>query len=221
MIRPLFLVAALALAPATPSIAQDLENLPDPVAGQYVLDRGHSRLVFKVNHLGFSTFISLFTDLQADLDFNPEDPASMKVVARVQTASLETHYQDPALDFNAIITGPDFLDAAQFPEITFTSTSVVLTGPETADVTGDLTLHGVTRPITLQVTYNGGWGAMSLDVTGARIGFSATGTLLRSEFGLGYGVPAPGSEMGVSDAVELEIETEFTSLSAAVPLPQP
>lgn len=221
MIRSLLLAAGLTLAPAFAGMAQDLENLPDPVAGRYILDRGHSRLVFKVNHLGFSNFISLFTDLQADLDFDPQNPTAMKVEARVRTDSLETHFRDPALNFNAIVTGPDFLDAARFPEITFTSTEIVLTGPDTADVTGDLTLHGVTRPITLQVTYNGGWGAMSLDVTGARIGFSATGTLLRSEFGLGYGVPAPGSEMGVSDAVEIEIETEFTSLSAAVPLPQP
>ena len=100
-----------------------------------------------------------------------------------------------------------------------TSTSVTLTGPNTADVTGDLTLHGVTRPITLAVAYNGGWGAMPMDPAGARIGFSATGRLNRSDFGIGYGLPAPGTTMGVWDEVKIEIETEFTSTEAAVPLP--
>lgn len=69
-----------------------------------------------------------------------------------------------------MIEGPEFLDAATFPQITFTSTSVTLTGPNSANVTGDLTLHGVTRPITLEVTYNGGWGAMPMDPAGARYG---------------------------------------------------
>jgi polyisoprenoid-binding protein YceI len=213
MFRALFLSAALMAAPA---VAQEL---PAPVAGDYTLELGHSRLLFKVNHLGFSTYIAPFTDFSATLAFDPEKPETMQVQATVRIASLETHYPDPTYDFNATITGPDFLDAAQFPEATFTSTAVTLTGPETADVTGDLTLHGVTKPMTLQVTYNGGWGAMPLDPTGARIGFSATGSFLRSDFGVGFGVPAPGTEMGVSDEVKLEIEMEFTSLSAAVPLP--
>lgn len=213
MLRALFLSAALVAAPA---VAQDL---PAPVAGEYTLDLGHSRLLFKVNHLGFSTYIAPFTDFAATLTFDPEQPETMQVQATVKVASLETHYPDPSYDFNAAVTGTDFLDAAQFPEATFTSTAVTLTGPETADVTGDLTLHGITKPMTLQVTYNGGWGAMPLDPTGARIGFSATGSFLRSDYGVGYGVPAPGTEMGVSDEVQLEIEMEFTSLSAAVPLP--
>jgi polyisoprenoid-binding protein YceI len=206
----------LALTLATPATAQDL---PAPVAGDYTLDLGHTRLLFKVSHLGFSTYIAPFTDLDATLRFDPENPETMQVQATVQAASVETHYPDPAVDFNAVITGPDFLDAAQFPEITFTSTAVTVTGPQTAQVTGDLTLHGVTKPLTLDVTYNGGWGAMSMDPTGARIGFSATGTLNRSDFGIAYGIPAPGTTLGVSDAVEIELEAEFTSLSAAVPLP--
>lgn len=206
----------LALALATPATAQDL---PAPAAGDYTLDLGHTRLLFKVSHLGFSTYIAPFTDLTATLKFDPENPEAMQVQATVQAASVETHYPDPAVDFNAVITGPDFLDAAQFPEITFTSTAVTVTGTQTAQVTGDLTLRGVTKPLTLDVTYNGGWGAMSMDPTGARIGFSATGTLNRSDFGIAYGIPAPGTTMGVGDEVRIELEAEFTSLTAAVPLP--
>lgn len=212
MLRRMVLVATLL---ATPVPAQDL---PAPVAGDYMLDLGHSRLLVKLNHLGFSTYIAPFTDFTATLAFDPENPAAMKVDATVRIASLETHYPDPTLKFNETLTGPEFLDAAQFPDARFTSTAVTPTGPDTADVTGDLTLHGVTKPMTLQVAYNGGWGNMPLDPAGARIGFSATGSFLRSDFGVGYGVPAPGSEMGVSDRVALEIEMEFTSLSAAVPL---
>lgn len=213
MLRALVLASALL---CTPAVAQDL---PAPVAGEYTLDLGHSRLLFKVSHLGFSTYIAPFTKMEAKLAFDPANPEAMTVEATVKAASVETHYPDPSVDFNAVITGPELLDAAQFPDITFRSTAVRLTGPESAEVTGDLTLHGVTRPITLAVTYNGGWGSMPMDPAGARIGFSATGSLNRSEFGIGFGVPAPGTEMGVSDRVGIELEAEFTSLTAAVPAP--
>lgn len=213
-VQAILLAATLALA--TPAPAQDL---PAPGPGRYTLDLGHSRLLFKVSHLGFSTYIAPFTDFTATLDFDPANPQAMAVTATIRTSSVETHYPDPALDFNATVTGPELLDAAQFPEITFTSTAIRLTGPDSADVTGDLTLHGVTKHVTLAVTYNGGWGSMPMDPAGARIGFSATGTLLRSDFGIAYGIPAPGTEMGVSDQVEIELEAEFTSVEAAIPAP--
>jgi polyisoprenoid-binding protein YceI len=212
MLRALLLSCTLAL----PAAAQDL---PAPVAGEYILDLGHSRLLFKVSHLGFSTYIAPFTDFSGTLQFDPENPTAMQVDITVKVASLTTHYPDPAYDFDATLTGPDFLDAAQFPEAHFTSTAIALTGETTADVTGDLTVHGITKPVTLQVSYNGGWGSMPLDTAGARIGFSVKGSFLRSDFGVGFGVPAPGTTMGVSDEVTLEIETEFTSTSAAVPAP--
>jgi polyisoprenoid-binding protein YceI len=135
------------------------------------------------------------------------------VTASVNPASVETHYPDPALDFNATIAGPEFLDAATYPAITFASTSVTLTGERTADVGGDLTLHGVTAPIALSVTFNGGYAGHPLDA-GARIGFSAKGSLLRSAFGIGYGIPAPGTTMGVSDEVSIMIEAEFLNPDA-------
>lgn len=185
--------------------AQDLEP---PEAGSYRIELGHTRLLFRVSHLGFSNYTALFTDISGDLSFDPDAPEPMQVTARIRTSSLETHYPDPALDFNAVLTGPEFLNAAEFPQITFASTAVVLTGERTADVTGDLTLHGVTRPVTLAVTYNGGWKDMPLDL-GARVGFSATGAFNRSDFGVGFGVPAPGTTMGVSDRVEVILEAEF------------
>lgn len=202
--RKVLFAALLALSSQT-LVAQELEP---PVAGTYQMDLGHSRLLFSVSHLGFSNYTALFTDMTGTLVFDPEAPETMQVEATIKAASLETHYPDPALDFNAVLTGPDFLDAAKFPEIGFRSTKVQPTGEASAKVTGDLTLHGVTKPVELTVSYNGGWKDMPLDA-GARIGFSATGAFNRSDFGIGYGVPAPGTTMGVSDQVKVVIETEF------------
>ncbi len=197
LVLPIFVMAS-------PAEAQE----PTPAKGAYTLDLGHTRLLFRVSHLGFSRYTALFTDLSADLQFDPDAPTDMAVSATIKVDSLETHYPDPALDFNATLTGPEFLDAAQFPEITFVSTGIEMTGDTSANVTGDLTLHGVTKPMVLAVTYNGGWADMPLDV-GARIGFSAIGTFNRSDYGVGFGVPAPGTTMGVSDAVEVILEAEF------------
>lgn len=214
MLRTLTLAAALALS-ALPARAQD--DLGTPPAGTYRLDLSHGRLLFKVDHLGFSTFIGLFTRFDATLQFDPDAPETMSVTATVEADSLETHYPDPAFDFNAQLTGPEFLDAGAFPQITFVSTAVRLTGDKTADVTGDLTLHGVTKPVTLQVTYNGGWGHMPLDPGGARAGFSAKGSLNRSDFGISFGLPAPGTTMGVGDRVDIEIEVELSNPDAPKP----
>lgn len=196
---------AVSLALAAPLAAQEL---PPPMAGRYQIDLQHTRLLFRVSHLGFSQYTALFTEVSADLDFDPAAPERMKIRASVPVASLETHDPDAKLDFNAVLTGPEFLDAGRFPQITFVSTKVELTAEHQADVTGDFTLHGVTKPLTLQVVYNGGWGDMPMDA-GARIGFSVTGSFNRSEFGMGFGVPPEGSTMGVGDRVEIVLETEF------------
>jgi polyisoprenoid-binding protein YceI len=162
----------------------------------------------RVNHLGFSHYTALILRFDADLAFDPDKPGSMRVTATADPASVETHYPDPSFDFNALIEGPEFLDAAQYPEASFTSTAIEITGERSARVTGDLTLHGVTKPVTLDVTFNGGYGGHPLDV-GARIGFSATGTFNRSDFGMTFGLPPPGTTMGVFDPVELVLEAEF------------
>jgi len=93
--------------------------------------------------------------------------------------------------------------------MTYRSTKVEVTGPNTVRVHGDLSLRGVTRPVVLEATFNGGYAGMQLDPN-ARIGFSAQGSLKRSEFGMGFGVPQPGSKFGVSDEVQIVIEAEFS-----------
>ena len=178
-------------------------------AGAYKLDKAHASLLFRVDHLGFSKYTARFRRFDADLQFDPAKPAAMSVTATIDPASIETDYPDPAqLDFNAELRGSKFLDTVQFPAITFRSTAVELTGANTALVKGELGLHGVTRPMTLDVSFNGGYAGHPMDPQ-SRIGFSARGVLKRSEFGMAYGIPAQGSTMGVSDAVEVLIEAEF------------
>jgi polyisoprenoid-binding protein YceI len=184
----------------------DLSGEP-ATAGLYHLSPGEARLLFRYKHLGFSNYTALILDFGADLEFDPDAPERMSVRAWADPASVETHYPEE-FDFNGFITGPDLLDVATYPEAGFVSTSVKLTGERRADVTGDLTLHGVTRPVVFDVTFNGGYGGHPLDA-GARIGFSATATFNRSDFGITFGLPPEGSNRGVFDPVELILEAEF------------
>lgn len=196
-----------AAKPAAPASAASAANVP---AGDYTLDEPHASLIFRVNHLGFSHFTARFKRFGARLHFDPANLAASAVTASVDARSIETDYPYPAkLDFNAQLRNAQWLDTAKFPEITFRSTRIDVTAPNTMRVTGNLTLHGVTRPVTLVATYNGGYAGHPLDPH-ARIGFSARGALKRSEFGVAFGIPAPGSNMGVGDEVEVIIEAEFS-----------
>lgn len=179
-------------------------------AGTYTLDRSHASLLFRVNHLGFSYYTARFTRFAAALELDPADPAAARVTATIDATSIETDHPDPSFDFDAQLQDEHWLHTARFPRITFRSTAVELTGPNTARITGELALHGVTRPVTLAANFNGGYAGHPLDPLGARIGFSARGSLMRSAFNIAEGIPLPGSNFGVGDAVQILIEAEFT-----------
>ena len=199
---------AASTAPAPVAGEPVLAPLPTPApAGAYELDPSHTSLTFSLSHLGFSHYTARFTKVSGKLAFDPANPAGMSIEATVDPTSLELNA--PPKGFHEEITGKAYLDAGAFPAITFKSTKVEPTGPNTANVTGDFTLHGVTRPVVLAVTFIGGWAANAYD--GARIGFSAKGAFKRSDFGIGSGVPAPGTNMGVGDQINVVIETEFGS----------
>jgi polyisoprenoid-binding protein YceI len=158
--------------------------------------------------LGFSNYTARFKKATAQLQFDPANLAASSVTVTVDANSLETDFPDPAkVDFNAQVR-EQFLDAAKYPEIVFRSTNVEVTGPRTMRINGELSMRGVTRPMTLDGKFNGGYAGHPMDKN-ARIGFSAQGVLKRSEFGISYGIPAPGTTMGVSDAVSVIVETEF------------
>jgi polyisoprenoid-binding protein YceI len=203
--------AALALAIAAGPAYAQTKAPPQPPAGAYVMDKAHTRVSFRVTHLGFSHYTAHFSTVDGRLKFDPAAPASMAVEATIDPKSLVLNTPPPG--FHDELMGKTWFDAASFPTMTFKSTKVTPTGANTAKVTGDFTLRGVTKPVTLDVTYNGGYPPMQFDPGGARIGFSAHGTLKRSAFGMKSGIPAPGSNMGVSDDVEVMIETEFSSKS--------
>lgn len=192
-------------APAAPAAAPAAIDAP---AGVYTLDPNHSTVVFKVSHLGFSNYTATFDKLGGQLTFDPANPTAMSVNATIDVASLDL--PAPPAGFHDELIGKNWFDSAANPQITFKSTKVETTGPRSANVTGDLTLHGVTKPVVLAATFNGGYPPNSMDPGGARIGFSAKTSFKRSDFGMGYGVPAPGSNMGVSDNVDVAIETEWS-----------
>jgi polyisoprenoid-binding protein YceI len=170
--------------------------------------------VFRLNHLGFSNYTARFTTFGAQLQFDPNDPVGSSVIVNVDPKSLAV--ENPPADFVNELIGKNWLDSAQFPELTYRSTSVELTAPNAMRITGELTLHGVTKPVVLDATFNGGYAGHPMDPH-ARIGFSAHGAFNRSDFGIGYGIPAPGTTMGVSDRVDVTIETELTGPAWTAP----
>lgn len=195
--------------------AQEPSSAPVP-AGDYRLDPAHASLIFKVSHLGFSMYTARFTDFDARLYFDPRQLEAAKLQARVDARSLETDFPNPKqLDFNAQLQGEEWLATEKHPQIRFVSTDVKMTGDREMQVTGDFTLRGVTRPLTLNVRYNGGYAGHEIDPN-ARVGFSATGTVKRADYGMDFGLPPAGSNMGVGNDVQVIIEAEFTG----PPLPQ-
>ena len=208
--------AKKAEAPPAPAAAPAAPAAPQVPAGDYKLDPAHASLTFKVNHLGFSHYTARFADFDAKLKFDPAHPEASTVEATIDPRSLTL--PTPPAGFHDELTGKAWLDAAQFPAITFRSTKVEVTGANTAKVTGDFTLHGVTKPVVLDVTFNGGYPGFAMDPH-ARIGFSAKGTFNRSDFGIAFGIPAKGTTMGVSDAVDFSLDAEFTGPAWVAPAP--
>ena len=165
--------------------------------GNYALDPAHAALIFKVDHLGFSTYLGRFERFDVSLDFDEDDPAASRIEAIIDVTSLDVANDD----FAETLMGPSWFDAAAFPEARFRSTGIVITGENTGTMTGDLTLHGVTAPVRLEVTFNGG-GRDRLRGAYA-IGLSARGEISRSA----YGVDRFNGLVG--DTVAIEIEAEF------------
>jgi polyisoprenoid-binding protein YceI len=203
---PLIVIAAVV---AVPVIAQNSgpPGAPDKsrvAAGTYAADPGHTQVVWEVDHFGFSKYSGLFGDVTGTLVIDPANAAAAKVevtipVAKVTTASagLTGHLLRAGKDGGK----PDFFGPAP-ADAKFVSTKVVLDDDgDEAKVTGNLTLNGVTRPVTLDVDFHGaGDNPYNKKAT---IGFSAETKIRRSDFGIAFGIPA------VSDEVELEIHAAF------------
>lgn len=166
-------------------------------SGQYTLDPAHSTLLFKVGHLGLSTYVGRFNALSASLDFDPSDPAKSRLDARIEMNSIDV--QDP--DFSKTLAGDSWLDSAQFPQARFTTTQAKALPNNRLEFTGQLNFRGVTAPVTLEATFHGG--AHNLLSGYYTLGFSAEGKFRRSTFGLDQHIPL------VSDEVKIEVYAEF------------
>lgn len=164
-------------------------------AGHYVLDRRHASLLARVRHLGLSLYTMRFDKVEGTYDYDPAQPLASKIAVTVDAKSLDTG--DASIDRQF---AGEFLDANRNPTITFNASAIQMTDETHGTVTGDLTLRGVTRPVSLDVTYDG---ATSELIGGHRMGFSATTTIKRSQFGSG------AWRAFVGDDVQLVIEAEF------------
>jgi polyisoprenoid-binding protein YceI len=162
----------------------------------YKLDPGHTMVLFSWNHFGFSNPTANLGQVDGTLVYDDKDPTKSTVEATLPLAGLDSFV--PKLDEH--LKSADFLDAAKYPNVTFKSTKVTSAGAGKLKVTGDLTVHGVTKPVTLDVTLNKAGQHPMLKV--AAIGFDATTTLKRSDFGVGAYVP------NVSDEIKVRITTE-------------
>jgi polyisoprenoid-binding protein YceI len=175
--------------------------------GTYQLDKSHASLVFSVSHLGFSNYTASFDTFDATLDLDPAHPEKARIKATIDPRSLDL--PTPPEGFTQALLGKDWLNAGKFPQISFTSTAIEMTGEKTANVHGNLELLGVKKPVVLTAVFNGGYKGYPMDPK-ARIGFSATTSFNRSHFGMNYAIPLPGTMMGVSDSVKVTIEAEFS-----------
>ena len=204
---PLIAVLALATAPVlaqAPTAAPGSKNVAAITGGTYTADPNHTLVTWTLDHLGFTPYTGIFGDVSGTLTLDPKNPNATKVdmtipVSKVTTANsgLTAHLTRAGKDGGK----PDFFGAAA-ADARFVSTSVVASG-QTAKLTGNLTLNGVTKPVTLDVHFYGA-GKMPAAMGGKEnVGFHAVGTIMRSQFGLGFGLPMIG------DAVKLDIAAAF------------
>ena len=209
------LCLACGLAPAAETAASPATPAPMAPAGQYQLDKSHASLVLRVNHLGFSTYTTRFSRFDAQLSFDPGNIPASKVITTIDAASFEMDAApQKCID---IVRGPQMLDTVKFPQIVFKSERIRMTGSKSMEISGTLTLRGITRPLVLTATFNGGYPGMPNMDPHARVGFSAHGSFRRSDFGMAFGIPAPGTNMGVGDLIDFSIEAEFNGPALATP----
>lgn len=180
----------------TPDFNTDITELR---AGAYVLDPDHATLLWKINHLGFSTFVGRFNDFDASLDFDPENIANSSLEVIINTAGLDINNDV----FAEELRGDNWFDVENFPQAVFRTTSFVEAIDENTFVfNGELTLLGVTAPVTLEINFHGG--GRNFLTRSYTLGFSASTTFKRSDHGL-----SRFTSFGVGDDIELEIHVEF------------
>ena len=206
MRKLLFPAAALiALAGGTVVIAQQMPPPPgskDPAkvtGGTYQIDPGHTQIIFAYDHLGFSNNLGIISESTGTLTLDPKNIAAAKVSVDVPVANIRTG----VAKLDEHLMKPEFFDSAKFPKATFVSTSVKADGPTGAEIRGNLTIKGITKPVTLDAEFYGAGKAPAMMGGKENVGFIAKGTVKRSDFNMSYGVPMVG------DTIELKIVAAF------------
>ncbi|PMS15993.1 hypothetical protein C0Z18_25050 [Trinickia dabaoshanensis] len=201
-------MGALAMPGCTPlqvvshTVSADEAGVP---VGEYALDADHWSITFDVEHLKYSRFVMRFDRAHGTLQWKPGGLEASTADISIDAASVDTKV--PLLD--KMVKGADMFDAATFPTIRFVGNHFVRTGPAQGKLEGDLTIRTVTRPVTLDVTFNG-YGRNPLTHADT-LGFSAHGAFSRAQFGLATWYPAVGND------VQVRIEAEFERRSSATP----
>src|ERR1700761_7599818 len=172
---------------------------PTAKPGTYAIDPNHTQVIFAIRHEGLSTFYGRFTKIAGGMNFDPAAPQASALNVTIDMMGIQTHVDELDSELR-----DDVFNAKKFPTATFTSTGITKTGDSTGTVTGNLTLNGITKPVTLNVTFNGGRNS-PIPFQPYRIGFDATGTIHRADFGLD-GMIWSGL---VGDDVTLMIESEM------------
>lgn len=191
-------VAALSVVVAVPIVAQQADTNPATVqAGNYALDTGHTLVRFTVDHFGISEYFGTLPGATGTLSLDPKNLGAAKLDVSVPVASVST--TNAKLDEELV--SADWFDAAKYPTMRFVSTKVVKTGARTADIIGNLTFHGVTKPVTLKATFKAG--ATNPMKKVYSLGFNAVGTIKRTEFGVSKYAPL------VSDETQIAITAAF------------
>jgi len=169
-------------------------------ASDYQVDPGHSTIGFEIRHL-FTTVHGRFTDFRGTIHYDKDKPQNSTVNFTVKINSLDTSNAMRDKDLRS----PNFFDVDKFPEATFSSTRVVFTGNNQARLIGNLTIHGVTKPVGLDIEFLGEgkdpWGK-------TRGGFTATTTLSRKDFGIVWNKVMEGGDVLIGDTVNLKIDAE-------------
>ena len=165
------------------------------------LDPFHTQVEFAAKHLGMMTVRGHFAEVKAVADIDPDHPDASSVEVTMQTASIRTHNEARDNDLRS----SNFLEVDKFPTITFKSTRIEAAGTDRYTLTGDLTVKGITHPLTLQVIK---YGEFNDPMMGHRIAYSASGKINRKEFGLSFDMMLDGRFV-VSDEIQIMIEGEL------------